>query len=231
MSATERSILFMIIYSLISFCFYMMSQHKSASYLKRVIIILFTSIPLLSITIYFIQSIEGLSKEFYYLMLSTLCMTLIIFLFIVPASLLISLRKRINSIILKVILSITSIAFVLTPIFAECVSLFIPTDEFQNLGDGYEYHKEYRMIMGPDGCIPRRVEKFKVNKEFIIARQDPQGRYPEVLEIGERNWHYPSGPDSIYFWIIDKKKDVWYGPTDSFRFTAICDSLKIDLSL
>lgn len=101
-------------------------------------------------------------------------------------------------------------------------------DDSLDLGNGYSYSTEQSHILGPIDIAPR-VERVECNEDFIVVRNLlMDGILPDPI-YDTRD--YPFGPDSTYYWIIDKKSDKCYGPVLYPRFKELADSLKVTLIL
>ncbi len=95
------------------------------------------------------------------------------------------------------------------------------------LGGGYEYAPEHDHILGPVE-IPPCVINYNFNKQYIIVQQNPQGHMPDAI-YDTMEYKYPMGPDSIYYWIIDKTNHNYYGPILYHDFLEKCQEMGVDL--
>ena len=99
------------------------------------------------------------------------------------------------------------------------------SDYSKNLGKGYFYRDEGGEIKDIfceyPNCddIPPTVVSFVYNSKFIIAKQKPL--YPPDPLYKE--YIYPNGIDTFYYWLIIKKEHLLFGPLSKLEL----DSLKI----
>ncbi len=95
------------------------------------------------------------------------------------------------------------------------------SDYTENLGSGYFYRNEGGdlkdiLCKKPDGGeIPATVLAYAYNKDFIIAKQRP--RLPQD-PLYEKEYRYVNGRDTVYYWLIIKKKKVVIGPLNEKNF-------------
>ncbi len=95
------------------------------------------------------------------------------------------------------------------------------SDYSQNLGQKYVYRddggeiKEIFSEKSEGGQIPATVIRFDYNRQFIIAKQKPL-LPPDSLY--DKEYHYPLGTDTIYYWIIIKKEHTVLGPMNLEAF-------------
>ena len=81
------------------------------------------------------------------------------------------------------------------------------SSDIEDLGGGYTYFYEQRMISGK--CqIPPKILEYRYNSEIIIVKQHPT-KYKDIMYS---DYHYPLGRDTIYYWIIEKKSNTLTGP-------------------
>lgn len=107
-------------------------------------------------------------------------------------------------------------------------SLFTSNGDICELGGGYEYDAEHDHILGPVD-IPPFVIKYNYNKSYIIVQQDPPGRNPDAI-YDKIDYKYPAGNDKVYYWIIDKTNNSYYGPVLYADFLKKCREKKINLT-
>ncbi|MBO4850499.1 MAG: hypothetical protein J5529_06295 [Prevotella sp.] len=107
---------------------------------------------------------------------------------------------------------------------------FIFSDDNEDLGGGYIYYGEQKMIDGKFQ-IPPTIQKYRYNSEIIIAKQHPT-KYKDIMYI---DYNYPLGRDAIYYWIIDKKTNTAIGPINYDEFikeiSKYDDKLEIEWDL
>ena len=80
----------------------------------------------------------------------------------------------------------------------------------QNLGGGYWYDKEGKRVFGPDIDVPPSAKILACEGDYIIAEQNPNKEREEATY--EREYNYPYGRDTTYYWIIYKKKHTFSEP-------------------
>ena len=101
--------------------------------------------------------------------------------------------------------------------------------EFFNVGNRYyvryEPHNVYKEY------VPPYVEEFKYDSLYIIAKQNPRGKYGLRSAFSRPDISYPNGQWHDYYWIIDKKTNHVYGPLNLDDFNSKKDSLNINLEL
>lgn len=110
-----------------------------------------------------------------------------------------------------------------------CLSILFPNEDTCDLGGGYEYYADNNAIFGPID-IPPFIVNYNYNERYIIAQQDPQGRNPDAIYYDKMNYKYPMGTDSVYYWIIDKTNNNYYGPFLYADFLEKCREKKINLT-
>lgn len=82
-------------------------------------------------------------------------------------------------------------------------------DDSENLGGGYTYYPEQKDIIGKQDILPYILE-YKYNSDIIVVKQHPA----ELKDVMYTDYDYPLGRDTIYYWIIDKDKQMLHGPLD-----------------
>ena len=103
------------------------------------------------------------------------------------------------------------------------------SDYTKNLGNRYFYRDEGGEIKDifceyPNGgAIPPTVVSFVYNRKFIIVKQKPL--YPP--EYLYKQYTYPNGYDTFYYWLIIKKEHLLFGPLSKSEL----DSLKIKYNI
>jgi hypothetical protein len=110
---------------------------------------------------------------------------------------------------------------ILFVIFALIFILFIPQNcdtDSKRLGNGFVYNAEHKHITG-EIDIPPYVLSFDYDKEYVIAKQKPK-EYNEVI-YDKREYIYPLGRDSIYYWLIIKKEHKVLGPLNLNQFDSL----------
>lgn len=113
-----------------------------------------------------------------------------------------------------------------------CVSVIynLINGDICDLGDSYSYSSEADHILGNSGAIPPHILEYKYNKQFIIAKQKLNGMLPDKIYYDMMSYNYPE-LEGIYYWIVDKKQNIFYGPMDSDEFKNKCKLLNIQMTL
>ena len=93
-----------------------------------------------------------------------------------------------------------------------CHILSLSNDN-EDLGGGYTYYSEQKMISGKFQ-IPPTIQEYKYDSEIIIAKQHPT-KHKDIMYA---DYNYPFGRDTIYYWIIDKKANTFSGPMNHNDF-------------
>ncbi len=94
----------------------------------------------------------------------------------------------------------------------------------KKLGKGYFYDNDDDRIFGPVIDIPREVLQYDYNRRYIVVKQRPE-KWPDD-PLYERTYSYPWGRDTIYYWIIDKQENSYYGPMLYDEFDSIFNTLE-----
>lgn len=113
-------------------------------------------------------------------------------------------------------------------LFFLCSFLF--DDGSENLGAGYKYYSDNNAIFGPNLDIPPYITRYGKDNNFIIIEQSPHGRNTAPI-FNKVKYNYTLGLDATYYWIIDKRTKIFYGPIGYESFIAKCDSLCINIVL
>ena len=82
-------------------------------------------------------------------------------------------------------------------------------DGSEDLGGGFTYYPEQKMISGKFQ-IPPIILEYKYNSEIIIVKQHPT-KYKDIMYD---DYDYTLGRDTIYYWIIEKKTNTLVGPVN-----------------
>ena len=104
------------------------------------------------------------------------------------------------------------------------------SDYTKYLGDGYYYRYEGGDIKDISnewphrGQIPSTVVDYAYNRRFILASQVP--KLPQDI-LYEKEYEYKEGPNAVYYWIIDKKKHIVYGPLVFYEYVKFRKKLNI----
>lgn len=85
--------------------------------------------------------------------------------------------------------------------------------------------------------IPPRIIAYKYDKNYIIAKQNLGGKWPQVEyaffnsdgQLLESEEVFTNGWDCNYYWLIIKPSKLVYGPIDSLEFYKLIDSYQIPL--
>ncbi len=87
-----------------------------------------------------------------------------------------------------------------------------------DLGSNFIYNDEHRHIIGKVD-IPPRIISYDYDNQFIIVKQKPD-KYNNVI-YDKREYVYPLGRDTIYYWIIIKAKEKVIGPLDFDKYKEL----------
>lgn len=126
------------------------------------------------------------------------------------------------------------------------ITLFIsPNSGSLNIGHGYTYDTEHQYISAHEigilyllimkqepnrRDIPPTIIDYKYNNKYIIAKQIP--KFPlEQIYYDFNDVDYYLGLDTIYYWIIDKKKGETLGPLSYSDYISIKKNKGINLEL
>lgn len=105
------------------------------------------------------------------------------------------------------------------------IGIIVPLNEW-DLGNGYWYDQEGKRLFGPDMDIPPRAEIIKNNGDVIIVEQQPKIEKEEATY--GREYIYPYGRDTTYYWVVYKKKHTFIGPLMWTQLDSIITSEKIN---
>lgn len=130
--------------------------------------------------------------------------------------------KKLAKIALYAYISIISL-------FTLCVYYYIFSDGVVDLGNGYAVELDEYRVCKKEGdhmfvILPDWIKEVEHDNRFIIAKQRP-----DEWVVKDTTYHYPLGPDTIYYWIIDKQCDKQYGPMCRDEFMHTRDSLCITI--
>ncbi|MBR0166922.1 MAG: hypothetical protein IJQ13_08610 [Prevotella sp.] len=112
---------------------------------------------------------------------------------------------------IKSIISILLLAIVFLIAWTTITIIF--SDDNEDLGGGYTYYSEQKMISGRFQ-IPPIILEYRYNSEIIIVKQQPT-KYKDIMYV---DYDYPLGRDTIYYWIIEKKTNSFVGPINYDKF-------------
>lgn len=121
----------------------------------------------------------------------------------------------------------TSLSVILILIVLYGVAAYNYDNDIEDLGNDFHYDNGY--IWGASSSspgIPSFVCNYEFDERYIIAKQQLYGLLPEAMF----NYSYPSLVGD-YYWIIDKKLDIYYGPLSFQDFNKECGDLGIYLHL
>lgn len=90
------------------------------------------------------------------------------------------------------------------------VLLIVISHNSQDLGSGYWYDREGKRVFGPDIDVPPVAKILTHKGDYIVVEQHPNEEREEATY--EREYNYPYGRDTTYFWIIYKEKHTFSGP-------------------
>lgn len=101
-----------------------------------------------------------------------------------------------------------------------------------DLGDGHFYDDTRKDILGPTRDIPPTILTFSKDEKCILAKQRPsQNNEPTIYTDSSGCYHYESGRDTIYYWIILKKEKIVYGPMVYEEYLQIKESNGITIKI
>ena len=112
---------------------------------------------------------------------------------------------------IKIIITIFLLAIIF--IIAWTTITFVFSDNSEDLGGGYTYYSEQKMICGKFQ-IPPTILDYRYNSEMIIVKQRPT-KYKDIMY---NDYNYPLGRDTIYYWIIEIKTNTFKGPINYNEF-------------
>ena len=112
----------------------------------------------------------------------------------------------------KSIITIFLLAIIILIAWATITFLF--SDDSEDLGGGFTYYSEQKMICGKYQ-IPPTILEYRYNSEIIIVKQHPT-KYKDIMYT---DYNYPLGRDTIYYWIIEKKSNTIIGPINYNEFS------------
>ena len=86
----------------------------------------------------------------------------------------------------------------------------------KDLGNGFDYSSEHKHITGKID-IPPTIIWYDYDKYFIVAKQKPKKFHDAIYD--KKEYVYPLGRDTIYYWLIIKQEQKVFGPLgyDSFQ--------------
>ncbi len=99
----------------------------------------------------------------------------------------------------------------------------------QDLGDEYWYDKEGKRVFGPDIDVPPVAKIIQYRGDYIIVEQNPNKEHEEATY--EREYIYPSGRDTTYYWVINKKEHAFWGPLLRSELDSVLVEYNINYSL
>lgn len=96
-----------------------------------------------------------------------------------------------------------------------------------DLGNDYDYFPA-GYILGPND-IPNHVVAYNYDNRYIIAIQVPE-IIDETLFPDCKASIYSKGYDYSYYWIIDKERNIRYGPYSYECYENECRRLKVEIT-
>ena len=128
----------------------------------------------------------------------------------------------------KLLLGVILTLFIYIPAafmyLALACALFVNPAE--DLGDGFYFYIGNRTISNNNFNVSSIVDSYCFDDRFILVRQEPVYQYfPDKSKIQKKEERL------LYYWIIDKANDGYYGPLSIERYAELKDSLKITLLL
>ena len=88
----------------------------------------------------------------------------------------------------------------------------------KNLGSGFVYNDKHKHITGKID-IPPTIISYNYDKCFIVAKQKPK-EFDEAI-YDKKEYVYPLGRDSVYYWLIIKQKQEVFGALDYDSFLKL----------
>lgn len=125
------------------------------------------------------------------------------------------------------------IKIIFIQIILSCMLLMSCTSDITyRLGNGYVYHNEggslKRIFCTRAKCniyIPPTILSYSYDNTFILAKQNP--KFPRLAIEPDYSYNFDESKDSVFYWVINKKKCQLYGPLSKPEFDAIIDSLRL----
>ena len=110
-------------------------------------------------------------------------------------------------------------------IFAAIIALMVSPHNSQDLGGGFWYDIEGKRVFGPDIDVPPVAKVMQCKGDYIIVEQHPNKQKEEATY--EREYIYPCGRDTTYYWVINNKEHFYWGPL----LQSELDSILIEYSI
>ena len=116
-------------------------------------------------------------------------------------------------------------------IFVAAILFYSCDNPIVVLGNGYEYNIECHHIISEHFDIPPYIVEYNFDDAFIVAKQKPTHYFNGIYDYpsGFSKEKYYLGLNALYYWIIDKKKNIAYGPLDSVGFKIKCKDVRTSL--
>jgi hypothetical protein len=115
-----------------------------------------------------------------------------------------------------------NLKFVIGGVWLVCLLLFLSqmcdTDSIK-LGGGFTYNAENKHILGQNIDIPPTIISYDYDRHFIVAKQKPK-KFNEAI-YDKMEYIYPLGRDTVYYWLIIKKKKTVFGALDYDSFQKL----------
>ena len=87
-----------------------------------------------------------------------------------------------------------------------------------NLGSGFTYYEEHKDISGKID-IPPTIISYDYDDDFIVAKQKPKEFNDAIYD--KRDYVYPLGRDTVYYWLIIKESQQVIGALDYDSFQEL----------
>lgn len=93
-----------------------------------------------------------------------------------------------------------------------------------NLGNGFVYNEEHKHILGSID-VPPTVISYNYDKHFIVIKQIPKKHNDAIYD--KKEYSYPLGRDTTYYWLIIKQEQQVFGPLDYDAFHTLTGTYNV----
>ena len=93
-----------------------------------------------------------------------------------------------------------------------------------DLGSGFSYYDDNKHILGKID-IPPTIISYDYDDDFIVAKQKPQEFNYAIYN--KRDYIYPLGRDTVYYWLIIKESQQVIGALDYDSFQELKKKYKV----
>lgn len=102
------------------------------------------------------------------------------------------------------------------------------TDDRIELAKGFYYDTGMDRLFGKNDCdIPPTIKKIEFCGNYLIIKQELLRHLLPEANYNLDSEDYRHGLECDYYWIIDTRGAIRYGPYDYEEFRSMCDSLKL----